>query len=90
MSRLVSLDILSLNDFFFVLMKMIYGSYFEFLKRKCAGRFIADAQLFITIASVLSLFDIAPEPGSNLEIKRPSYEELFTCRMERYVVVFCV
>lgn len=87
MSRLVSLDILSLNHLF--LMKIVSG-FIEFLKRKCAGRFIADAQLFITIASVLSLFDIAPEPGSNLEIKRPSYEELFTCRMERYVVVFCV
>ena len=48
---------------------------------------MADAQLFITIASVLSLFEIASEPGSKLATKRPSYEELFTCRMNRYAVV---
>lgn len=50
--------------------------------RKCAGRFLADTQMFITVALVLKVFNIKPPPGASAA--KPAYEDLFTCRLERW------
>lgn len=59
---------------------------FGFGRRKCAGRFLADAQLFITVASILKVFRIETSPET--PNSRPAYEDLFTCGMESHPVPF--
>ncbi|KAJ3489946.1 hypothetical protein NLI96_g1783 [Meripilus lineatus] len=48
---------------------------FSFGKRKCPGRYLADAELFYIAASVLKWFTIKPQPGVVLPVR---HEELFT------------
>ena len=36
------------------------GHHSSYLDRKCAGRYFAEASLFINVASVLHVFDITP------------------------------
>lgn len=54
-------------------------------RRICPGRFVAVAQLFVTIASILSVFDI--RPGLDEDGKPIHVEPDFTFGVARFVPV---
>lgn len=49
---------------------------------KCPGRYLADAELFIIVASVLKCFTIEPQPDATLPVR---HEDLFTSEIVRFV-----